>query len=417
MRMRNLAKKGVGLTISIMAGRGPLCIKIQSQSVSTPTVIGNTSLPKRFLSYRWVINDAHVFLKNINAVDHDTQSHDFFGSTGSFKSPEFEVNLPLREVHRSISKWKLMIMESSSSFSLYLKSSGHDLIGLSRRKNTETEAPSTILISDCIFSILDSSTNEVKHSATVAARQCVIGVQMEDFGIADFIKKGELTKYLDGHTLTLQVDATLLCLTDHSECVETSNTLVPADDIRKGIKRLYKDDSLTDVTITCGGKEFRAHKVILASQSPVFKKMFEIDMKEKRSGVIEVPDITPAVMSDLLAYLYTGTAPHVDTLARELLNVADKYELPRLLSICETTLVSKITAKSVLEMLILAELHKTETLKNACLGFIKCNFAHISKLDSWKDMKASASHQNLVFEVLESNQQGYSTPKRQRWSD
>ena len=196
-----------------------------------------------------------------------------------------------------------------------------------------------------------------------------------------------------------------------------NDVLVPADSIREDLGSFCQGDLFADVTITCGGKEFRAHKVILASQSPVFKKMLEIDMKERRSGVIEVPDITPAVMSDLLAYLYTGTAPHVDTLARELLNAADKYELPRLLSICETTLVSKITADSVLEMLILAELHKTETLKNACMGFIKCNFTSMSELDSWKDMKASASHQNLVLEVLESNQQGYlvpSKPKRKR---
>ena len=373
-----------------------------SVTTRTPTVIGSTSLPKRCLSYRWVINDAQVFLKNINAAPYGTTR------IRNFKSPEFEVDLPLRDVYRRVSKWQLMITKSTASFSLFLCKLDH---------SKSAKVASTILISDCAFSILNSSTNEVKYSATVATRECVVGdcVEMEDFGVSHFIKPlSELTKYLDGHTLTLQVDATLLCLTDYSECVETSNRLVPADNIREDIKSLYQDDSLADVTITCDGKEFRAHKVILASQSPVFKKMLEIDMKEKRSGVIEVPDITPAVMSDLLAYLYTGTAPHVDTLARELLNAANKYELPRFLSICETTLVSKITANSVLEMLILAELHETETLKNACLGFIKCNYASISKLDSWKDMKASASHQNLVFEVLESNQQGYSTPKRQR---
>ena len=65
---------------------------------------------------------------------------------------------------------------------------------------------SNILISDCT---LDSSTNKVKHSATA-----VVGVQMENFGIANFIKQDE---HLDGHTL---IDATLLCLTDYSECVE-----------------------------------------------------------------------------------------------------------------------------------------------------------------------------------------------------
>ena len=388
--------------------------------ISTPGTIGSTSLPKRSLSYRWVINDAQVFLKN--ATD--------------FRSPKFEINLPLRETSQRVSKWQLVIKKNASSFSLFLcyaknttctqslplSSQNINQFGIHQTQTSTglvlssqlprtRMAPSTvsslgstaskILISDCTFSILNSSTNKVKHSATVATRECVVGVQMEDFGIANFIKQDELTKYLDGHTLTLQVNATLLCLTDYSECVETSNTLVPADNIRKDVKSLYQDVSFADVTITCGGKEFRAHKVILASQSPVFKKMFEIDMKERRSGVIEVPDITPAVISDLLAYLYTGTAPHVDTLARELLNAANKYELPRFLSICETTLVSKITADSVLEMLILAELHQAKTLRKACLGFIKCNFTRICKLDSWIELKSSATHQILVIEVLE----------------
>ena len=55
--------------------------------------------------------------------------------------------------------------------------------------------------------------------------------------------------------------------------------------------------------------------------------------------------------------------------------------------------MSKITANSVLEMLILAELHEAKTLKSACLGFIKCNFAIICEQDSWKEMKASATRQ------------------------
>ena len=396
--------------------------------ISTPGTIGSTSLPKRSLSYRWVINDAQVFLKN---------------ATAGFRSPKFEVNLSLRESSQKVSKWQLVIKKNASSFSLFLcyaknttlcdqfayPQQGRIDLPKAFPKPTQTIATgqvlssqlppgsrprpsmvsslgstaSKILIFDCTFSILDSSTNKVKHSVTVATRECVVGVQMEDFGVANFIKQDELTKYLDGHTLTLQVDATLLCLTDNSECVETSNTLVPADNIREDLGSFCQGDLFADVTITCGGKEFRAHKLILASQSPVFKKMFEIDMKERRSGVIEAPDITPAVMSDLLAYLYTGTAPHVDTLVRELLNVANKYELPRLLSICETTLVSKITADSVFEILTFAELHQAKTLKKACLGFIKCNFTSICELDSWKDMKTTNSpiHQILVCEILE----------------
>ena len=61
-------------------------IKSQSLSVSTPTVIGNTSLPKRCLSYRWVIDDAQVFLKNINAADTRSRTH-YYGSSLAKATP------------------------------------------------------------------------------------------------------------------------------------------------------------------------------------------------------------------------------------------------------------------------------------------------------------------------------------------
>ena len=355
--------------------------KWSTSSVSTPEVVGSTSLPKKSLSYRWVFNDAQVFLDN----------------SEMFTGPIFEVSLPLKE--KRVSKWQLMIKKHSESFAVYLCFCS---LSTSSARSTSTHK---VLVSDCVFSILNFDMDEVTCacSAKLPSKLCVLGGKAEVCGIDNFIDQHGLATSLDGRTLTLQVDATLLCLTDHSECVETNNTLIPADDIRKDIAGLHYDYLFSDVTITCGGKEFRAHKVILASQSPVFKKMFEIDMREKRSGIIEVSDIARVVMSDLLAYLYTGTAPHVDTLARELLNVADKYELPRLLTICETTLMSKITAKSVLEMLILAELHEAKSLKKACLGFIKCNFARICELDSWNNMKTTNSdiHQMLVCEILE----------------
>ena len=373
-----------------------------------PKAIGSTILPEKTLSYRWIIHNAPVLL---NGKDIDPNG---------FTSPTFEVVSPGTE---TVTKWQLVISGRDDS-AFRQSSSPSPAYSLILQPSNETDTRAKVLISDCTFFILNSDTDhEVKYRATAATRTIQLGSnplsmfrstcnEEKKIGITRFIKQEDLTKYLDGHTLTLQVDAILFFLTDSLECVETCNdVLVPADSIRKDLGRFHQGDQLfADVTITCGGKKFRAHKVILASQSPVFKKMLEIDMRERSSGVIKVSDITPAVMSDLLAYLYTGTAPHVDTLARELLNVADKYELPRLLSICETTLVSKITVRSVLEMLILAELHKSKTLKKACLGFIKCNFAHVSKLDNWTYMKASASHQNLVFEVLESSQQGYSTP-------
>ena len=69
----------------------------------------------------------------------------------------------------------------------------------------------------------------------------------------------------------------------------------------------------------CRDESFDAHKAILASQSPVLRKMFEVEMKEKHSNVIEIVDLDPSVVSDLLSFLYTGTVPNMKENAEELL--------------------------------------------------------------------------------------------------
>ena len=45
-------------------------------------------------------------------------------------------------------------------------------------------------------------------------------------------------------------------------------------------------------------------------------------MKEKQEGVITISDIDTEVLSEMLTFIYTGSAPNVNVWAKEL---ADKY--------------------------------------------------------------------------------------------
>lgn len=100
----------------------------------------------------------------------------------------------------------------------------------------------------------------------------------------------------------------------------------------RDIESLYQEGLFTDVNIICEDKKFKVHKAILASQSPVLKKMV---MKE----IVKLTDISPAAVSDLVTYLYTSSAPNVGSLTTELFDAANRYELPRLLLQCQRELV------------------------------------------------------------------------------
>ena len=64
--------------------------------------------------------------------------------------------------------------------------------------------------------------------------------------------------------------------------------------------------------------------MLLATRSEVFRAMFSHPTKESTSGRIEITDVDPAVFEQMLAYIYTGFSPHVDSIAEELLIAANK---------------------------------------------------------------------------------------------
>jgi speckle-type POZ protein len=211
-----------------------------------------------------------------------------------------------------------------------------------------------------------------------------------------------MEKYILNGRLSVQVKATIHC---YKDCVETLDVnsddviQVPPDDIRDKMFGLYKDGAFSDATITCGDDEFKVHKAVLGSQSAVLKRMFEVDMKEKQSSIVNISDIHSAVMSDLIAYLYTGSAPNVNTMAKELLNVANKYELPRLFAMCERELKSNLSVADVVDTLILADLHGSTELKKACLSFIHLHAAEVLQTSKWKSLKDH--YGMLLVETLE----------------
>jgi len=208
-------------------------------------------------------------------------------------------------------------------------------------------------------------------------------------------------KYLRNDTLVIQVDATLFCLTDTAEQLKETPK-IPLDNIREEMLSLYKNEVFSDVTMKCGEEEFKVHRVILA-QSPVFKKMLEVDMKEKECSVVEVTDIDPPVMAELLSHLYSGTAPaNLAVLVKELLHVAHKYQLPRLFAMCENELLMEIRVASVIDFLLLADRYGASNLKLACLQFIHNNSAQVHKTQQWRMLKGNLTeHAEILFEIAE----------------
>ena len=62
----------------------------------------------------------------------------------------------------------------------------------------------------------------------------------------------------------------------------------------------------TDLKIRVGEKTFPVHKIVIASYSPVFRRMLQTDMLEKSTGEISIEDATPEVIKLMIDYIYNG---------------------------------------------------------------------------------------------------------------
>ncbi|XP_044417513.1 BTB/POZ and MATH domain-containing protein 1-like [Triticum aestivum] len=141
------------------------------------------------------------------------------------------------------------------------------------------------------------------------------------------------------------------------------------------------------------------HRCVLAARSPVFAAELFGPMKEGNvEGVVRVEDIEPDLFKALLHFSYTGALPETSnkkedeyTVYQHLLVAADRYDMGRLKLICEEKLCNYIEVSTVANILALAEQHRCEGLKKACLEFLTApnNVRALVATDGFKHLSTS----------------------------
>ncbi|PHH88942.1 hypothetical protein CDD83_6862 [Cordyceps sp. RAO-2017] len=74
----------------------------------------------------------------------------------------------------------------------------------------------------------------------------------------------------------------------------------------QNIRQLFLADKYSDLTIHCGGRDFKAHRAILCPQSSFFAKACDSGFKESVTGVVNLPEDDPDVLKCFLQFIYSG---------------------------------------------------------------------------------------------------------------
>ena len=138
------------------------------------------------------------------------------------------------------------------------------------------------------------------------------------------------------------------------------------------------------------GKEFKAHKAVLAASSPFFLTLLESNMRESNEHLIkiELEEATASIMEDVLKYVYTGNVSVTEESAHNLIGTADYLFLPGLKSLACDLLQGILATGNCVFNYYFAERYQCMNLKEGCRELIISNFSAVMETDDFLNLDA-----------------------------
>ncbi|KAJ8669898.1 hypothetical protein QAD02_001157, partial [Eretmocerus hayati] len=195
------------------------------------------------------------------------------------------------------------------------------------------------------------------------------------------IAKEDLEKCLEGENLTIVIKICRENIDDIQGPIqiddETENLNSVLREFRlsesSDFENILETGRFSDFTLNVKNEKFHVHKNILSAKSPVFSAMFEHGMRENNENGIDIPDIEPVVMKDLLTFIYTGKIESIDKLNANLFLAANKYDITKLKDACEIALIHNLNMDNLADVLGVVDLFVPNKLLNKVIEFMKMN--------------------------------------------
>ncbi|XP_068688173.1 kelch-like protein 12 [Montipora foliosa] len=178
--------------------------------------------------------------------------------------------------------------------------------------------------------------------------------------------------------------------------MEAVNELILSDpskhlqELAQRLDILRRNEGFCDITISVKGKQFRAHKAVLAASSPFFLTLLNSDMKESSEKLItvELEEATEAVMEDVLKYVYTGNLLVTEERAHNLIATANYLLLPGLKTMAESFVKDIFTTENCMFNYYFAEKYQCLQLKEKARQVINSNFTDVMETEEFLKLEA-----------------------------
>ncbi|XP_016532409.1 kelch repeat and BTB domain-containing protein 3 isoform X2 [Poecilia formosa] len=144
---------------------------------------------------------------------------------------------------------------------------------------------------------------------------------------------------------------------------------------------------LFDFTIVVQEHEFPCHRCVLAACSDFFRVMFEVDMRERGDGSVNLANQCPEAVCSFLDFAYSGEILITDGNVDILFQLASFLQVPVLSRACSDFLVGTMDLCNCLALMSLAEAYGSASLLQNASEFVVGNFSDLSKTQEFLDMQ------------------------------
>ena len=140
---------------------------------------------------------------------------------------------------------------------------------------------------------------------------------------------------------------------------------------------LWNDTDFVDFEIKVENEVIPCHKIIVAAQSPVLRRMMKTDMQERRENCVTLNNLSAPAIRKILEYLYTGNFSCPPSLLLDVVKACDYLEIITLRDLCRGKVISTLTPDNVIGWFRLATLLDMKEIIRACKRIICSTFCKV----------------------------------------
>lgn len=174
-----------------------------------------------------------------------------------------------------------------------------------------------------------------------------------------------------------------------------------AQDMLDGLQRLRSLPKLADVTLLVGGRELPCHRGLLALSSPYFYAMFAGDFAESFSAQVELQDMEPDVVGQLVDFAYTGRLTITQTNVEALTRAASRLHFPAVQKVCGRYLQQQLDATNCLGICEFGEQQGLLGVAAKAWAFLRENFEAVAQEDEFLQLSQDRLATCLASDLLQ----------------